>query len=360
MIVKNESHVIERCLKSLLPLIDYWVIVDTGSTDGTQDVIHNFMSSQGVSGELHERHWKNFAFNRNEALELAKGKSDYIFLIDADEFLKFEKDFQLPHLNKDYYTITIKHAGLLYHRTVLIKNDLDFKYRGVLHEVLIPPLCCTSEHLTKVQNIYTTEGARSQDPLKFHYDVKILTAALEEEPFNERYVFYLAQSYHDAKDYENALKYYTQRSAMGGWEEEIFYSLFRMALLKEILEYPLENVIQSYQRAYAFRPTRIEPLYHLARLYRIQHNYELGYEVVLLAQKQPVCEDILFVENWMYLYGLPLEQSICAYWLGKYEECQEISHALLQDSEIPSTLASFVKHNLVCSNQKISEKLLSL
>jgi len=39
MIVKNESEVITRCLKSVLPLIDYWVISDTGSTDGTQKII---------------------------------------------------------------------------------------------------------------------------------------------------------------------------------------------------------------------------------------------------------------------------------------------------------------------------------
>ena len=32
MIVKNEAHVIERCLASVLPLIDKWSIVDTGST----------------------------------------------------------------------------------------------------------------------------------------------------------------------------------------------------------------------------------------------------------------------------------------------------------------------------------------
>ena len=30
MIVKNEASVIGRCLPSLRPIIDYWVIVDTG------------------------------------------------------------------------------------------------------------------------------------------------------------------------------------------------------------------------------------------------------------------------------------------------------------------------------------------
>ena len=72
MIVKDESHVIERSLASAKPLIDYWVIVNTGSTDGTQDVIREFLKD--IPGELHERPWKNFGYNRTEALELAREK----------------------------------------------------------------------------------------------------------------------------------------------------------------------------------------------------------------------------------------------------------------------------------------------
>ena len=56
-IVKNESKVIERALKSALPIIDYALIVDTGSTDGTQKIISKFLEkhskktkNQGISG----------------------------------------------------------------------------------------------------------------------------------------------------------------------------------------------------------------------------------------------------------------------------------------------------------------------
>ena len=101
MIVKNESHVIRRCLASLKPVIDYWVIVDTGSVDGTQEVIREYL--QDIPGELHERPWVDFAYNRNEALALAKNLSDYLLFIDADDTLVFAVEAVLPPLSEGAY-----------------------------------------------------------------------------------------------------------------------------------------------------------------------------------------------------------------------------------------------------------------
>ena len=75
MIVKDESAVIERCLNSVKEHIDYWVIVDTGSTDGTQEIIQRTLKD--IPGILYARPWVDFAHNRNEALQFAKGKTDY-------------------------------------------------------------------------------------------------------------------------------------------------------------------------------------------------------------------------------------------------------------------------------------------
>ena len=38
MIVRNEAHIVGEVLDATAPYIDYWVVVDTGSTDGTQDL----------------------------------------------------------------------------------------------------------------------------------------------------------------------------------------------------------------------------------------------------------------------------------------------------------------------------------
>jgi glycosyltransferase involved in cell wall biosynthesis len=92
MIVKNEAHVIRRCLDAVRPFIDNWIIVDTGSTDGTQAIIREHL--EDIPGELFERPWQNFGHNRSEALALARAKADYIFVIDADNQLIVSPDFK--------------------------------------------------------------------------------------------------------------------------------------------------------------------------------------------------------------------------------------------------------------------------
>ncbi len=274
MIVKNETKVIQRCLESVRPMIDYWVIVDTGSNDGTQTMIKEYMKD--IPGELHERPWINFGHNRNEALQLAKGKADYLLFIDADEVLVYDKDFKLPVLDKDFYYIMTHFGGTVYARVQLIKDSLNWKWTGVLHEVVDSPKAHTKEVLVGVINDVHTDGARSQDPDKYKKDIKVLEAGLMDEPNNSRYVFYLAQSYFDAGDYENSLKNYQKRLEMGGWNEEIFWSMVQIGLLQQYLGKATEEISSSFTKAYHYRPTRMEPMYHLAKYYRTKENYPVG------------------------------------------------------------------------------------
>lgn len=353
MIVKNESRVITRCLSSLLPIIDYWVIVDTGSTDGTQEIIKDFMEMHGVQGEVHERPWVDFAHNRNEAITLAQGKGDYLFFIDADEYLSYDPDFALPDLSLDYYYVTILYAGLKYGRIHLVNNHKDWKYEGVLHEVICPPHNCSSAYLEKLTKIVTSEGYRSTDAKKYEKDAQILEVALQKEPNNTRYMFYLAQSYRDAGNYEMSLKNYERRVEMGGWDQEVFFSLLQMGILKEKLKMPADCFLGSYYDAYRFRPTRAEPLYYIANYYRKNGNYEAGYNAAKLALSIPLSEDILFVERWIYDYAIPLEISICSYWLGKYEECEKVSFELLKRNDLPQTVRWYAERNLRLSKSRM-------
>ncbi|MBR1232873.1 hypothetical protein [Bradyrhizobium sp. AUGA SZCCT0182] len=91
MIVKNESAVIRRCLAPVQPIINSWVICDTGSTEGTQEIIRDF-ARYDIPGELHDRPWQDSAHNRNQALAL----------LEADDELELSADYRMPLLNVDY------------------------------------------------------------------------------------------------------------------------------------------------------------------------------------------------------------------------------------------------------------------
>ena len=133
MIVKNESKVIQRCFDSVKDYIDYWIICDTGSTDGTQDLIKNYFENANIPGKLYEHKWVNFGFNRSLAISLAKGKSDYSLLLDADFLFKIKDKTFKNNLISDGYQI--KYEGNLdYRQTLFVKSSLDWKYVGVTHE----------------------------------------------------------------------------------------------------------------------------------------------------------------------------------------------------------------------------------
>jgi glycosyltransferase involved in cell wall biosynthesis len=142
MIVKIEAHIICRCLENLMPLVDYVFIVDTGSTDGTQTVIRDFLHQNNLPGEVIEEPWRDFAYNRSFALRKLRERQDvaYGLMIDADEVLVYAPDFNASHfkqgLTKDLYDIETRYGNISYSRPQLFSNRLEFFFKGVLHEYL--------------------------------------------------------------------------------------------------------------------------------------------------------------------------------------------------------------------------------
>lgn len=351
MIVKNESKVIKRCLKTTKPLIDYWVIVDTGSSDGTQDIIKKYMKD--IPGELYERPWVNFEHNRNEALRFAKNKADYTLMIDADEQFLYEEAFKLPPLNEAGYYFITKHGFSEYKRIQLINNRLPWKWTGVLHEYLSCSQPIQIATLEGIKNLYGYDGCRSQDPEKFKKDAQVFEEALKKEPHNARYVFYLAQSYKDAGMLEKAIENYEKRAKMGEWDQEVYWSLYQIGCLQEHLHLDPTTIQASYYKAYNYRPSRIEALHNLARLYRTQGNYLLAYLHAEHALSIPLTTDTLMVEKWMTDYGLLLELSISAFYIEHYDKSKSSSLQLLTIPDLPENFRTCVQDNLKWIDEKM-------
>jgi glycosyltransferase involved in cell wall biosynthesis len=347
MIVRNEAHIVHEVLETVAPYITSWVIVDTGSDDGTQDVIRRHMEKLGIPGELHERPWRDFGRNRSEALELAQKHGDYIWVIDADDLVVGTPDFS--QLTADTYLLQYGGpSSLRYWRRQLFRDGMPWRYEGVVHEFAE---CDVPWVQARVEGDYYIEsrrlGSRNLNQEKYARDRDLLVLDVARHPDNTRSVFYLARSYYDMGEYGNACEWFLRRAEMGGWEEEVFYSRYQAAQAMAKIGEPWPEVEFAYLRAWEVRPTRSEPLFAIAQQYRFDQRYHLGYLFASRAAAIPFPEgDELFVHSDVYAWHAQDELAICAYWIGEYQETIALCQRLLAGSDTPDAERDRITENL--------------
>ena len=354
MIVKNETKLIRRCLESVLPLVDYVLVVDTGSTDGTQQMIRDFLAEKKVDGIVIDEPWRDFAYNRSFALaKLREIQSvDYAMIIDADDALEIDSGFDprgfKAQLTLDLYDVPVRHGSIVHYRPQLFSNRLPYSFKGVLHEYLeAPPGNITRETTKGFAVRASTGGARSENPRKYQDDAAVLERALatETNPFLiSRYTFYLAQSYRDCGKREKSLTNYLKRAELGNWNEEIYISLFEAGNLMAALERPFDEVIATWERASQLVPGRAEALHAAARYCRDKGKNAQGMEIARrgIELKLP---NGLFVQPWVYDYGILDEFGINAYWAGAYRESLDAALKLLASDKLPASMVKRIAAN---------------
>ncbi|GLV81178.1 glycosyl transferase [Streptomyces lavendulae subsp. lavendulae] len=332
MIVKNESAVIERCLASVRDHIDTWVISDTGSTDGTQQLIRAALD--GIPGELHEEPWTDFGHNRSLNIAHARGKADYLLLLDADLVLR--ADAPLPPLVADSYML--RHEGPTEYRIKrLVSGRLPWRYEGVTHEYITCDRSETVAHLDALAIEDHGDGGSKHD--KFERDARLLGAEMARDPDNGRTVFYLANTMRDMGERAEAIRLYERRAAMGGWGEEVYHSLLQVGVLYGDSGDPADwpAAMDAFDRAWESRPERLEACYELVSRLRLLGRYHSAHTIVRACLDRPVPDDVLFIQPWVYRWGLLFEYSITAFWVGDPAACLQACDRLLALPDLPAS-----------------------
>lgn len=250
MIVRDEAAVLERCLQSVVHLVDEIILVDTGSVDETKTIAAAF------TPHLYTFPWQDdFSAARNFAF--SKGTGDYLFWMDADDVLPPESQqlfserkafFQADMILMPYYAaLDAQNRPLFtFERERLVRRTANFQWEGAVHEVI--PIRGTVQR----ENIpiwHKKQTPRNPDRNLQIYQKQIAAGI----PFSPREQYYYARELMEHKAYQAASSAFSQFLANGGgWFADCADACLCRADCYQQLhhtEAALQSVFQSFQYA---------------------------------------------------------------------------------------------------------------
>lgn len=339
IMIKNESPVIEDTLRPMIDGgIDSFLVYDTGSTDDTLDKVKVFFQSRHITNFVIEQEkFVDYSTSRNRALDLVDThfpQATFILMPDAEwmvrnvpDLLKFCEDNK-NDFHASYMIRLIQNGGYEFYVERLIRRSLHARFRFPIHEYLVSASRSNVPHSVLIEYNPTHYGS-DKSYKRFTRDLGILLKEYAKDPQEPRIIFYLAQTYENLGDYENALRFYELRTHIQGWEEENFMALYKLAQMVEHMTqqdtkkealYDWALAEWYYLKAFEMRNTRIEPIIRIAQHYLAVGEYSLAYLFAAgVAQTPCPTSDILVVEKGMYNYTRYDILGRCAWYIGEFE-----------------------------------------
>jgi glycosyltransferase involved in cell wall biosynthesis len=358
-IVKNESHCILTMLESAIKISDAIVIADTGSTDGTQDLIRKFGEENNVPTFVFDRPFDDFEKSRNFGMEKARDvvkelgwnpNDCWTWWCDADETIVVDSKFSKSQFTNDLYMINTFIGQMKYTRNTFARVSLPFRFYGPVHEFII----CDKKDITSglAEGIHVDvkmigNSWKGDISKKYKSHAFVLEKYIDDNRQDPRWIFYTAQSYHDSASVpdnreENeerlrrALKYYRERvSRPDGYPEEIYYSQFRIGTIMRVLEEPWHMNLQECLKAYAIDPARGESIKTVIDYYLGVNEWHLAYLYTKFAKenfhgKNPYPHRLLFVDESLYVWKFTEAHAAACFYTGRMEEATKNFNEILQ------------------------------
>lgn len=257
------------------------------------------------------------------------------------------KRFLLEHPMSLVYQYS---SAIIYPNVRFVRADTWIICHGPTHEYYSGRDAITGEAVAMKDLIRNCsiedigDGGSKAD--KYSRDIRLLREALEDDPQNVRYWFYLANSYKNAGNLRDAIDAYKKRIALQGWNEEIFMSHIYMGECYEILS-DSANALFSYLQGYQALPSRSESLYRASMLTRKMGMNSVSRMIALEGKKIPKpTYAALFLETQVYNYLFDEELSISSFYVGDHETGRKACERIIDDPLIPDAHRKLAQSNL--------------
>ena len=361
MVVKDDEKSIERCLNSVKGIIDYASFCDVGSTDGTVQIIEDFLSDNGIEGKVHTHKWRNFSHNHTLAINSAQKTlkesgfnltNTYLLILEPDMILNASADFQKNHVNKDAYSL-IEHSGLLsysHYKPHLLKASLPWENNGIVSD----SWSCNSKYqLEKIQTLSIDEIPDNTSRIgKLNQNIEVLQQTLKESPDDPQTLFYLAQSHKNLKNFEEAIRWYQARLKKEG-KEEIWFSTYMLGECYEELQ-QWDKALFWYLEAHQYDPDRPDPIKKVASHYRNHGQNDLAYLFANYGSRIPYPKyQNLFNFPPLHDYDFDEELSIAAYYTRFRNEGYEAANEIILKKNVPWHVKDQAYRNLLFYVEKL-------
>lgn len=365
-ICKNEAHIIGKMLGSAKDITDLIVVNDTGSTDGTQDIIRKFGEDNNIPTYVFERPFDNYEKSRNHAMEKLREVADelkfdkektYGYWFDCDETVIIDEKFNKNSLTKDMYMMTTYIGQMKYTRNTFFKLSKPFRWYGPVHEFII----CDDKSISSgiAENIHVDvkmEGASWKGDIsaKYREHASELEKYIDNDRSDPRWIFYTGQSYHDSAAGPNkeqnkerlrrSITYYKERvSRPDGYKEEIFYAQYRIGTIMINLEEPFHLTLLELLKAYNIDPIRGEPFKAIIDYYMRYGEWHNAYLYSKFAYEtyhnnNPYPRRILFIDQTLYEWKFAEMHAATCFYTGRKDEAKkaymEVQRVLQKSPEL--------------------------
>ncbi|MBS4208549.1 glycosyltransferase [Bacillus sp. FJAT-50079] len=324
MIVKNEEKVIGRCLDSVCDIVDEIIIVDTGSTDRTKQIVSTY------TNKIFDFVWiDDFAAARNFSFDQAT--KEYILWLDADDVIEDKEKIKLLQLKQDLNQ-TVDAVSMDYHlafdsegnvtsslrRYRLVKKDKSFRWVGYVHEYLpISGNLLNSD--VAVTHLPSPEEKPSERNLQIYENMQS-----SGKPFTPRDLFYYANELMDHRFYEKAMTYYLRfLNTKNGWVEDNIRACHKLADGYHQLGLEDMNVYWTFQ-ALSYAVPNPETCCRLGFIFLQKADYTSAahwYEQAIADEQE---NKPRFFHNYAHSTWLPhLQLAVCYDRLGQHQLANE-------------------------------------